>query len=144
MKIFAEFRRFIENGRVLDLAIAVVMGGAFNAIVASVVNDLIMPLLSVVTLGTKFSELYITLGSGPNAADLTYGNFIGAVVHFVLIAIVIFIIIKIYNQFAEKKVAQPPATKKCPYCATAIATAAVRCLACTTLLKESAVPVALR
>ena len=128
----------------MDLAIAVVMGGAFNAIVSSVVKDLIIPLLSLITRGTDFAELYITLGSGPDAAKLAYGNFIGAVVHFVLVAIVIFLLIKVYNRFAEKKVAQPPATKKCPYCTTAIGEAAVRCPSCTTILDEEAVPVALR
>ena len=144
MKIVSEFRQFIEQGRVMDLAIAVVMGGAFNAIVSSVVKDLIMPLLSLITRGTSFSDLAIPLGSGPDAAQLTYGNFIGAVVHFILVAIVIFLLIKLYNRFAEKKVAQPPATKKCPYCTTAIGEAAVRCPSCTTVLDVEKVPVALR
>jgi len=145
MGFFKEFKQFIEQGRTLDLAIAVVMGGAFNAIINSFVNDLIMPLLSLIIRGTKFSDLYIALGSGENAARLTYGNLIGAVVHFILIAIVIFLLVKVYNRFAEKKVAQPPlATKKCPYCMTSIAEKAVRCPSCTTVLNEKAVPVSRR
>ena len=145
MKLFKEFRAFIENGRVLDLAVAVVMGGAFNAIVASLVNDLIMPLLSIITQGTDFSSLSIVLGTGPNAAELKYGNFIGAIVHFLLIAMVIFLIIKSFNRFTEKKFGQPPApTKKCPYCMSSIPEEAVRCPSCTSLLEASAVPEAVR
>jgi len=142
MKMLQEFKAFIERGRVMDLAIAVVMGGAFNAIVASVVDDLIVPLLSLITMGTEFSELKVTLGAGEHAAELTYGNFLGAIIHFLMVSIVIFLAIKAYNKFADKKIGEAPPTQTCPYCASVIAESAVRCPQCTSLLDETAVPAA--
>jgi large conductance mechanosensitive channel len=144
MKILKEFKDFISRGSVIELSIAVVMGAAFNAIITSVVNDLIMPLLSILTLGTDFSSLMITIGSGPNAANLTYGHFIAAVINFVMIAFVIFIIIKAYNRFTDSKVGEPKVTKTCPYCGSTIPEAALRCPNCTTVLDEAAVPLSLR
>ena len=145
MKIVKEFREFISRGNVLDLAIAVLMGGAFNAIVSSVVNNLIMPLLSIITLGTDFTALKITIGSGPNAAELTYGTFIAAVINFLVIAVVVFLIIKAFNRFKLNKKTEeaPAATKTCPYCASEIPEQAVRCPSCTTVLDEDAVPLRL-
>jgi large conductance mechanosensitive channel len=110
------------------------MGGAFNAIVTSVVNDLIMPLLSIITMGTDFSALMITIGTGENAANLTYGNFIAAVIQFLMIALVIFFLIKAYNRFADKKFGEAPPTKTCPFCTSSIAEAATRCPHCTSVL----------
>ena len=89
-KFFSEFKEFINRGNVMDLAVAVVIGAAFTAIVNSVVSDLIMPLISLVTGGVNFSDMKISLGSGPDAAAFTYGNFINAVIQFVIIAFVVF------------------------------------------------------
>ena len=77
-KFFEEFKEFINQGNVMDLAVAVVIGTAFTAIVNSVVSDLIMPLISLVTGGIDFSDMKIPLGTGPDAAAFTYGNFINA------------------------------------------------------------------
>ncbi|MCL1879371.1 MAG: large conductance mechanosensitive channel protein MscL [Actinomycetia bacterium] len=146
-KIAKEFRDFISRGNVLDLAVAVVMGAAFNAIITSAVNNLIMPLLSIITMGTDFSALYIAIGSGPNAAQFSYGNFISAVINFLLIALVIFIAIKAINRITNKKpddAEDEPATKTCPYCASEIPEAAVRCPECTTVLDDLAIPLGLR
>ena len=144
MKIISEFKAFIQRGNVIDLSIAVVMGGAFNAIINSVVSDLIMPLLSVITMGTDFSTLMIPIGSGDNAANLTYGNLIAAIIRFIFIAIVLFAIIKALNRFANQKIGQTPPTKTCPYCASKIPEQALRCPACTSVLNEEQVPEALR
>ena len=93
-KFFEEFKEFINQGNVMDLAVAVVIGTAFTAIVNSVVSDLIMPLISLVTGGIDFSDMKIPLGTGPDAAAFTYGNFINAVIQFLIIALVVFLIVK--------------------------------------------------
>ncbi|MDR0309124.1 MAG: large conductance mechanosensitive channel protein MscL [Coriobacteriales bacterium] len=144
MKFFKDFGAFIRRGNVVDLAIAVVIGGAFNAIVTSLVTNLIMPLLSLVTLGYDFTKLHIQIGSGANAANLTYGNLIAAIINFLMIALVIFLIVKAYNKVADKKIAQEVVTKACPYCGSKIPEVAVRCPSCTTILDPDAVPYSLR
>ncbi len=90
MKKFSRVQEFINQGNVMDLAVAVVIGTAFTAIVNSVVSDLIMPLISLVTGGIDFSDMKIPLGTGPDAAAFTYGNFINAVIQFLIIALVVF------------------------------------------------------
>lgn len=113
-----EFREFILRGNVLDLAVAVVIGAAFTAIVNSLVGDIIMPILGIVTNGINFSNLYINL-SGKSfetyaaakeagAAVLGYGAFIQAIISFLLIAAAVFFIVKAINAVYEKKVAPPP------------------------------------
>jgi large conductance mechanosensitive channel len=144
MRIVTEFKAFIQRGNVVDLSIAVVMGGAFNAIVNSLVADLIMPLLSVITLGTDFSALMIPIGTGANAANLTYGNLIAAIIKFMFIAIVIFTMVKALNRFANQRIGEAPPSQTCPYCASRISDKALRCPNCTTVLDEKQVPMALR
>ena len=98
MKSFIkEFKEFISRGNVMDMAVGIIIGGAFTAIVTSLVNDVIMPLISLLTGGLDFSELSVALGEGEGAATLNYGAFIAAIINFLLIALVIFIIIKISN-----------------------------------------------
>ncbi len=97
-----EFLAFIKKGNVVDLAVAVIIGGAFGAIVTSVVNDLIMPLIGIILGGVSFAELKAVVGT----AELTYGNFIQALVNFLIIAFVLFLVIKAMN--AMKK-PEPPA-----------------------------------
>ena len=93
-KFLNEFKQFAMRGNVLDMAVGVIIGGAFTAIVNSLVNDMLMPLLSLLTGGFDFSGLCIALGEGENAATINYGSFISAIINFLLIALVIFLIIK--------------------------------------------------
>lgn len=103
-----EFREFINRGNVIDLAVAVIIGGAFTAIVNSLVNDIIMPIIGVILGGVDFSALSITIGS----AVIAYGNFIQAIINFVIIAWVVFLMVKAINKLNRKKEeapAPPPA-----------------------------------
>ena len=139
MKAFIkEFKEFISRGNVMDMAVGIIIGGAFTAIVTSLVNDIAMPLLSLITGGFDFTALCIVLGEGEQAATLNYGSFIAAVINFLLIALVIFILIKMVNKFSRKKAAEPAPikTKKCPFCREEIAIEAVRCPHCTSELTE--------
>ena len=105
-KFIEEFKEFISKGNVLDLAIGVVIGGAFTAIVNSLVNDVIMPVVGIILGGVDFSGLSLQIGD----ASLTYGNFIQAVINFLLVAFVLFTIVKAANKFkkqAEEAPAEP-------------------------------------
>lgn len=136
MKSFMkEFKEFIARGNVMDMAVGVIIGGAFTAIVTSLVNDILMPLLSLLTGGFDFTALSIKLSDAEDAASLNYGAFIEAIIDFLLIAIVIFIIIKSINKLAKKKEEAPATTKECPFCKEQIALEATRCPHCTSELK---------
>lgn len=137
-KFMKEFKEFISRGNVMDMAVGVIIGGAFTSIVNSLVNDVMMPVLSLLTGGMDFSGLCIVLGEGEGAAALNYGSFIAAVINFLLISFVIFWMIKIINRFSRKKEEAPAAvtTKMCPYCRQTIALEATRCPHCTSELKE--------
>ena len=134
-KFMEEFKKFISRGNVMDMAVGVIIGGAFTAIVNSLVNDVMMPVLSLITGGLDFSKLYIALGEGEEAAKLNYGSFVAAVVNFLLIALVIFVMIKAINKFTKKKEEAPATTKECPYCKQKIAIKATRCPHCTSQLE---------
>ena len=97
-KLFKEFGDFIKRGNVIDLAVAVVVGGAFSSIVNSLVNDVIMPVIGMITGGINISALKATVGS----AELAYGAFLQAIINFLIIAFVLFMIIKIMNTASEK------------------------------------------
>lgn len=121
----------------MDMAVGIIIGGAFTAIVNSLVNDLVMPLLSLLTGGFDFTKLSVVLGSGDGAATLNYGLFISAVINFLLIAFVIFCLIKSINKMKDKlakKEEENPTTKKCPYCKSEIDIEATRCPHCTSQL----------
>ena len=137
--LIKEFKEFISRGNVMDMAVGVIIGGAFTAIVNSLVNDMLMPLplLSLLTGGFDFSGLCIALGEGENAATINYGSFISAIINFLLIALVIFLIIKAINKVSRKKKeeAAAPTTKECPYCKEQIAIEATRCPHCTSELE---------
>lgn len=136
MKSFMkEFKEFIARGNVMDMAVGVIIGGAFTAIVTSLVNDILMPFLSLLTGGFDFTALSIKLSDAEDAASLNYGAFIEAIIDFLLIAIVIFIIIKSINKLAKKKEEAPATTKECPFCKEQIALEATRCPHCTSELK---------
>lgn len=135
----AEFKKFILRGNVLDMAVGVIVGGAFTAIVTSLNQDILTPLLGLIG-GTDFSHLTVTLGKGETAPVLMYGNFITAVINFLITALVIFVLIKIINgitqKFSKKEEPAAPTTKICPYCRSSIDIEATRCPHCTSVLEE--------
>lgn len=133
-KLIDEFKKFIARGNVMDMAVGVIIGSAFTAIVTSLVDDLLMPVLSLITGGMDFSSLCVVLGTGENAATLNYGSFVAAVINFLLIAIVIFLLVKGINKAMGKKEAEPT-TKECPYCHEKISIKATKCPHCTSDLK---------
>lgn len=100
-----EFREFMLRGNVMDLAVAVIIGGAFTAIVTSLVNDIIMPIVGVILGGVDFTALAITVGD----ANITYGNFIQAIINFLIIALVLFLLIRSINNMSRKKEEAPAA-----------------------------------
>jgi large conductance mechanosensitive channel len=129
-----EFKEFIMRGNVLDLAVAVIIGGAFGKIIASIVNDMVMPLVGLLLGKINFSELAWTVGS----ASVKYGAFIQTIVDFTIVAFIIFLIVKSANAMKKPAAAPAPAaptTKECPYCFTAIHIEATRCPNCTSEIK---------
>ena len=107
--ILKEFRDFINRGNVIDLAVGVIIGGAFNKIISSLVNDLIMPVVGIILGGIDFTNLEITIPNflgGSSAAHLRYGNFIQNVVDFLIVAFCVFIFIRIINKFTAMKEAE--------------------------------------
>lgn len=138
---FQEFKKFITRGNVMDMAVGVIIGGAFTSIVTSLNADILTPILAIFG-GTDFSNLWVKLGNGENAPILTYGNFITAVVNFLITAFVIFCLIKVLNRLTDsihKEKEEPkaaPTTKMCPYCRSEIAIEATRCPHCTSHLPE--------
>lgn len=137
MKIWKEFKEFAFKGNVIDLAVGVIIGAAFTGIVTSLVNDVFTPLISLATKGVDFTTLGIALGKGEDAAKLAYGNFIQAVINFLLVAICIFVFVKFINRLKRKPEQAPvkPA-RKCPFCFGEINDKATRCPHCTSMLDE--------
>ena len=135
---FEEFKAFISRGNVMDMAVGIIIGGAFTAIVTSLVNDIINPVLGVFG-GKDFSQLSIPLKGD---AALNYGNFIAAIINFLIMALIVFTLVKTMNGIAEKAkkkeepVEEEPTTKKCPYCISEISIEATRCPHCTSVLEE--------
>ncbi|MCP4142811.1 MAG: large conductance mechanosensitive channel protein MscL [Chloroflexi bacterium] len=128
-----EFKEFVMRGNVLDLAVAVIIGGAFGKIIASLVADILMPLIGLVMGGVDFSALTFAVGD----AVVAYGAFIQAIVDFLVIAFVIFMIVKSANKTKKEEPAPAPAeptTKECPFCFTEISIRANRCPNCTSEL----------
>lgn len=146
-----EFKDFIMRGNVMDMAVGVIIGGAFQGIVNSLVNDVIMPVVTTVTGGIDFKNWFISLDGSSyatlaeaqeaGAATLNYGVFITALIQFLIMAFVIFMLVKGMNALAEKtskKKAEAPAaptTKVCPFCKSEIAIEATRCPHCTSKLE---------
>lgn len=151
--IITEFQTFIMRGNVIDMAVGVIIGGAFQKIISSLVDDIIMPLISCITGGIDFTNWFLpldgshykTLGAAKEAgaATLNYGTFLTVIINFLLMAIVIFLFVKVMNNLAHKlshheaaEEAAAPATKVCPFCKTEIAVDATRCPNCTSVLEE--------
>jgi large conductance mechanosensitive channel len=142
--MFAEFKKFIMRGNVLDLAIGVIIGAAFGKIVTSLVNDVFMPVIGLVLGAVDFSNRFVSLNGkaydtlaaakADKAPTLNYGLFINTMIEFLIIAFVIFIVVKQVNRFMPAPPPPAAATKECPQCCTAIPVAAKRCPACTSTL----------
>lgn len=144
-----EFKEFISKGSVMDLAVGVIIGGAFSKIVSSLVDDIIMPLVGLLLGGADISNYFITLDGGKyatlaeaqeaGAATLNYGVFLNRIIDFLIIAFVLFLIIKAINKaraLTKKPEAEAaPTTKVCPYCKSTIDINATRCPNCTSELK---------
>ncbi|MDY5577085.1 MAG: large conductance mechanosensitive channel protein MscL [Lachnospiraceae bacterium] len=132
-----EFKEFISRGNVMDMAIGIIIGGAFTSIVSSLVNDIINPILGLFG-GMNFDQLSINL---LGEVTLYYGKFITAVINFLIMAFIIFMMMKVVNRatskFEKKEEKKEPTTKKCPYCKSEIAIDATRCPHCTSVLEKS-------
>ena len=151
-KFVEEFKTFIMRGNVVDLAVGVIIGGAFQKIVTSLVNDIVMPCISLITGGVNFKDWFVSLNGTTyatlaeaqeaGAATLNYGVFITEVLNFLIMAFVIFCLVKTLNTLAEKtkkpveEVPAEPTTKECPFCKSEIAIEATRCPHCTSELNQ--------
>jgi large conductance mechanosensitive channel len=143
-----EFKEFAVKGNVLDLAIGVIIGGAFGKIVTSLVNDVLMPPIGLVIGKVDFSNLFIDLSGqhhnsvaeakAAGAATLNIGIFINNCIDFLLVAFAVFLIVRQVNRFRNAPAPPAPNTKDCPFCATAIPLKASRCPACTSQLSAGA------
>ena len=147
MSIVSEFKEFAMKGNVVDLAVGVIIGGAFGKIVDSFVKDVVMPVIGRMLGGVDFKHLYLNLGDKAfetleaaekaGAPIVKYGAFINSVVDFVIIAFAIFMAIKVMNRLkrAEEAPAAAPTTRECPHCLSAIPLKASRCPHCTSQLQ---------
>ena len=141
-----EFKEFVMRGNVLDLAVAVIIGGAFGKIITSFVNDVLMPPIGLLLGGADFSNLFLALDGKPyesldaaktaGAATLNYGIFLNTVIDFLIVAFVIFLVVKAANKMKKPAPAPvAPPTKECPYCYSTISIKATRCPNCTSEVK---------
>ena len=158
-KFFEEFKTFVMRGNVMNLAVGVIIGGAFQAIVNSLVNDVVSPVISLATKGINFADKFILLSKPAEdvtittveqakelgVATLNYGSFITAVINFFIMAIVIFCLVKAINKIMdlgkkkeEEVPAEEPTTKTCPFCKSEISIEAVKCPHCTSDIPEEA------
>jgi large conductance mechanosensitive channel len=139
-----EFKEFIMRGNVLDLAVGIIIGAAFGKIVTSLVNDIVMPPIGILLGKVDFANLFIDLSGGhypslaaaktAGAATINYGVFLNTVVDFVIVAFVIFLVIKQANRLKHQPAPGPVTTKECPFCRTTISIQATRCPNCTSQL----------
>lgn len=146
---FSEFKKFVMRGNVMDMAVGVIIGGAFTSVVTSLNTDIISPVLALFG-GTDFSYLSVTIGEDENAPVISYGVFITAVINFLITALILFCILRGFNKATERANAllkkgekesekAPVETEKmCPYCCTKIPVKATRCPHCTSELKTNA------
>lgn len=144
--MFKEFKEFAVKGNVVDLAIGVIIGGAFGKIVTSLVNDMIMPIIGGLIGNIDFSNFFISLdgtkyttlkqAQEAGAATLNYGLFLNAIIEFLIISFSIFIVIRQINKFKKEEAPAPVTTKKCEFCYTEIPLKATRCPHCTSILVD--------
>lgn len=142
-----EFKAFAMRGNVVDMAVGIIIGGAFGTIVKSLVSDVVMPPIGLLVGGVDFANLFITLKDGAvagpyanlasaqaaGAVTIGYGLFINAVISFVIVAFAVFMLIKAINKLQEEKPAEA-ATRDCPFCYSSISLKATRCPGCTSAL----------
>ena len=140
--LIEEFKKFITRGNVIDMAVGVIIGGSFTTIVTSLNNDIITPILGIFG-GVDFSNLKLVLGSGKNAPVLAYGSFITAVINFLIVAFILFALIKLVNSINESIKAKigeenkaEAKVKICPFCKEEINIEASRCTHCTSVIDE--------
>ena len=142
--MLSEFKKFIMRGNVLDLAIGVIIGGAFGAIIQSLVKDIIMPPIGLLFGKVDFASLFINLSGTKyatlaaaqeaSAATINYGLFINTIINFLIVGFVIFLVVKQVNRMQRPAPVAEPTTKPCPFCFTDIPKAASRCPNCTSQL----------
>lgn len=146
--MFKEFREFAMRGNVLDMAVGIIIGVAFGAIVTSLVNDIIMPPIGLAIGNIDFSELFINLSGGTyatlaaakeaGAVTINYGVFINTIINFIIIAFVLFLIVRSMNKLKRREeMPAEPTTKECPFCLSQIPIKATRCPHCTSQLKAA-------
>ena len=143
--MYKEFKEFVMRGNVVDLAIGVVIGAAFGKIVTSFVEDILMPPIGLALGRVDFSSLFVNLSGrdypsiaaakAAGAATLNYGIFINNIINFLIIAFVIFLLIRQINRMQRPEPATAPATKDCPHCLSAVPVKATKCAHCTSELK---------
>jgi len=141
-----EFKKFALKGNMIDLAVGIIVGGAFSGIVNSLVSDILMPVLSLLTNKIDFENLFIALdgksyetleaAKTAEAATLNYGLFISGVINFIIMAFVVFLLVRWINKLKKKEVAQEPTTKKCPHCVSEVHIDATKCPFCTGDIKS--------
>jgi large conductance mechanosensitive channel len=141
-----EFREFAMRGNLLDLAIGIVLGAAFGRVITSLVNDILMPPIGLALGGLDFSSLFITLKGGPypsvaaaklaGAPTINYGIFIDTIIDFVIVAFIMFLVVRQLNRMQRER-ESAPATKACPYCVSTNPIGAVPCPNCTSDLKAA-------
>ena len=146
-KFLNDFKEFAFKGNILDLAVGMMIGSAFTAIVTSLVNDIFMPIFGLLTGKVDFSKLFLSLdgkeyatladAEAAGAAVLKYGGFISAFINFLLIAIVIFVFLKLVVRLKKPTEEAAPTTKKCPFCKSDVHIEALRCPHCTSVLEGS-------
>jgi large conductance mechanosensitive channel len=145
-KVFSEFKDFIMKGNVLDMAIGIIIGIAFGKIVTSLVNDVLMPPLGLILGKVDFTNLFVNLSGTPaNSLDaarasglptINYGIFLNTVLDFVIVAFIIFLIVRMVNKFQKQKQEALPETRECPFCISKIPVKAVKCPQCTSELPK--------
>ena len=148
--MFREFKEFAMRGNVLDLAVGIIIGGAFGTIVKSLVDDVIMPPIGLALGNVDFSDLFVLLKDGTKSAPpyatlaeaqaagavtINYGLFVNAVITFLIVAFAVFLLVRTANRLRPQEAAAAPATRDCPYCRMAIPVGATRCPQCTSDLR---------
>jgi large conductance mechanosensitive channel len=145
--MFKEFKAFAMRGNVLDMAVGIIIGAAFGRIITSLVADVIMPPIGLLFGKVDFSGLFLNISGtayptlaqakAAGAATINYGVFLNTVLDFLIVALVIFLLVRQVNRWSKPAPAAAPATKECPYCFSAIPVKATRCPACTSELRSS-------
>jgi large conductance mechanosensitive channel len=142
--MFKEFKEFAVKGNVMDMAVGIIIGAAFGKIVASFVDDVVLPPLGLLLHHVDFSNLFITLGGGnyptiaaakaAGAPTLNYGLFLNTVLNFLIVAFAVFLMVKQINRWKKEPAPAAATTKECPYCASPIPLKATKCPQCTSQL----------